>query len=175
MTMKQQVEMPSPGGASLPENRLPLPRSTIDREPNRSIIIRTLAQGMNDYAAAKYFGIARETVRDFRKRHIERINALAQDAADAITGLWATQKAERVATYSQQAEDCQRLIDELHAQAAEYKVPVNGEEIVRLQKSQSRALRSIAEEIGGLPARVQVRFGGEAGKLVLEGVDVAQI
>jgi len=99
-------------------------------------LIKELALGTATHTAlAEKFGVHKDSITAFRKRHAYDIAEAINDAEDEFTGILVAQKAVRLSVYQDQIE-----------QALEHG---NGTLVARL-------LRQVAEEMGHLPSRVQV-------------------
>lgn len=144
-------------------------KGALERPHVRLKLIRQLATGEHSQVdlAARY-GVTQQSISDFAKRHAERIADVASRLDDEFAGLWAADKAARVATYQQQVDD---IADLLGNPEQAVKAGVGYAETVRAAQA---AMRAIADELGQIPARVQVQHSGSL-DVRLNGVDVGQL
>lgn len=152
--------MASPGALERPHVRLQL--------------IKQLAAGDQTRAAlARLHGVSGEAIRQFADRHAPRITELQGKLDDEFAGLWVADKANRLAHYQQQIEDVAAIL-EAEPEIDEGKasrgagVNVSTAELMRVQAS---ALRAIADELGQIPARMQVEHSGSLA-IQINGVDL---
>jgi hypothetical protein len=121
-------------------------------------LIRDIASGeMNRAELAAKYGRALPTIDKVRMRHRTEIAALKQGVVNELDALWIADKANRIAEYQ----------SDVHL--------VNGalEEGLdpKLLRAKHSALRSVAEEMGSLPARVAVQVNTQQVLYQVEGID----
>jgi|ERR1700745_2019787 len=125
-------------------------------------VVRDLALGnfSQDELAEKY-GVSQSAISQFKSRHAVEIAAVAADADDAYAGILIADKQARIAAY-------QAIHDE--ALVPVPKVTPSGKPALRINKETGeieeitevdhraamQALKSVAEEMGQLPTRLQV-------------------
>ena len=156
-------------------------------------------------ALAEEYGVTRQGVSAFATRHRERIEALKADANAALDGLWIADKAERVRAYERDVTLNDSLIDlardiadrasgravvaedALSAgdgdegqavldQAAEDRLAEAAlRDVPKLQGAKHKALRSVAEELGQLPAGTKVEVNDKRVQISIGGVDLADL
>jgi len=131
--------------------------------------MRDLAAGEhNQVELARRYGVTQPAVSAFAKRHAEAIADIVGRLDDEFAGLWAAEKSNRVATLQGQVEQIAETMGDPDAAA---KVGVGAAEMHRVQQ---QALRAIADELGQIPARVQVQHSGQL-DVRLNGVDVGAL
>ena len=119
-------------------------------------LVRALAEGKRQSDLARRFEVPPQTMSDFVKRHRAAIAAVKKDLESEFAGLWSANKAARVASYEDEIMRLQEQIDMILAESDTYRQATDSEALTRLYKSRDRALRSIAEELGALPQRIQM-------------------
>jgi transposase-like protein len=138
----------------------------LERPHVRLKLIRELAKGEHTQAElARRHGVSREAMSKFTQRHAERIADVASKLDDEFAGLWVAEKANRLAVLQHQVE---QIADTMGDPDAAAKAGVGAAEMHRVQQ---QALRAIADELGQIPARVQVQHSGSL-SVQLNGVDV---
>lgn len=129
--------------------------------------MRALAAGEHSQRElGERYGVTQQAISSFAQRHAERIADMVGKLDDEFAGLWVAQKSARIATYQQQIED---IADELDG--GEMRPGVSYAEVVRTQQA---ALRAIADELGQIPARMQVEHSGQL-DVRLNGVDLGAL
>lgn len=93
------------------------------------------------------------TITQFKHRHREQIAEIAANLDDQFAGLWVAKKQNRIGVYQEQIE---RLSDS---------------DDPKLVARTQTALRSVAEELGALPQRVQVQQEKQTVHVVFEDGD----
>lgn len=144
-----------------------MPRAgALERPHVRLKLVRQLAAGehsLTDLAARH--GVTHQAISAFAKRHAELIADVASKLDDEFAGLWVAEKAARLAVLQHQVE---QIADTMGDPEAAAKAGVGAAEMHRVQQ---QALRAIADELGQIPARVQVQHSGSL-NVQLNGVDV---
>lgn len=129
---------------------------SVGRHPwERRQLCRELATGEQTGAAlARKYGVTRQAISAFGKRHAAEIDAIKADLDDEFAGLWVAQKAARLALYQ-----------------ADLEASAGGEYADHYEHIRTRqaGLRAIAEELGQLPPRATVAIVPV--QHILEGVD----
>lgn len=144
--------MAKPGALEVPHVRLQL--------------IRELAKGEQSQAKlARRHGVTPGAMTRFVQRHAERIADVASKLDDEFAGLWVAEKANRLAHLQAQVES---IADTMGDPEAAAKAGVGAAEMYRVQQ---QALRAIADELGQIPAKVQVQHSGQL-DVRLNGVDL---
>lgn len=157
-------------------------------------LIRELAEQKKTQAVlAREYGVSHPSIVSFKQRHKRRIEAVREDLENEFAGLWIADKSARVAHYETTLEqldaqifraldglvDRDSIVEQLRQGVAVEDIEIGvdvSETLVRLMKEKARALRSVAEELGQLPSRVQVNLGaGTSATLKLEGVDLDKL
>lgn len=159
----------------------------------RVALIHELATGGKTHAVlAREYGVGRTGITMFATRYRTQIERAAANLDDEFAALWSASKRARVAEYEQGIETLNGQIElavrgvlrELNAggydpedeDPADDVSAVDVSDVLgRLYRARDRALRSIAEELGQLPSRVQITVGGKSATLRLEGVDTDKI
>ncbi len=106
---------------------------------------------------AMMFDSAKSTIIQFKSRYRVEIEAIAKDLSDEFAGLWIADKKNRIQVYEDQVE------------------LLHGSEDPKAVARTQTALRSVAEELGALPQRLQVQQEKQTVHVVLEGVDNAKL
>ena len=111
-------------------------RRPLENPLTRRKLIRELAttDTLQKEHAAKY-GVSRDAIHDFERRHAEEIAAVRADHLDEFAGLLIAEKQNRLSVYEQ------LLLEAID----------RGERQVAV-----RILRNVAEELGHLPSRMQI-------------------
>jgi hypothetical protein len=127
------------------------PRAPIARKLSKPWIrvklIREIAlSGKTERQLAEEYDCAPSSINEFKKRHAERINAVREDASNEFAGIWIADKAKRIETYMAQVEYIEGKIADGTA----------GEDEAALLRLSQAGLKSVAEEMGQLTARVAV-------------------
>lgn len=121
-------------------------------------LMRLLATGEHSVSdLAVMYESAEGTIRQFRERHKVQIAEIVANMEDQFAGLWIAKKENRIAEYQSQAEKFRDADDP------------------KLVARTQTALRSVAEELGALPQRLQVQQEKQTVHVVLEGVDNAKL
>lgn len=140
-------------------DRFPLSRGHVKLD-----LIRKLAtMEHTDTELAEQYGVAVRSIGRFRDRNMEEIVAVRAQLHDQFAGLWVVDKAKRVAELQADIEQLSELAAMDGADDASDAIP----EYMRLKHS---ALRSVAEEMGQLPARMSIKVEGSI-RHELIGVD----
>jgi transposase-like protein len=127
-------------------------------------LIRALAAGEHSQAElARRHGVSPAAMSQFVRRHAERIAEVASKLDDEFAGLWVAEKAARIAHLQAQVEQIADMLG-----ADDLRVGVSYAEVARTQQ---QALRAIADELGQIPAKVQVQHSGSL-DVRLNGVDL---
>lgn len=126
---------------------------------NRRALMVQLAKGAKTQTQlAGEYGVIQQSISAFAKRHADEIQAIIDNGLDEMTGIALAKKEARLATY-------QELINRLSAGTPKVagkdgrvvKDPETGEVVYEIDAGQiNKALRSMAEELGQLPARVVI-------------------
>jgi hypothetical protein len=142
------------------ESRTKHPRQ-LDREPNRYNLIHSVAAGERVADLARRYEVTTSAICQFKTRHAAEIEQARANIEDKLVGLWAAKKEARVAVYQQQIADVLEMGDTATPES------------VRVAQS---ALKSIAEELGHLSARVAIQ-GDLAVKVnyAVNGVDQSDL
>lgn len=176
------------------EERAGRVRFVLSRPYTRVQLQRELALGQKTQSelAAEY-GVTQSAISQFQQRWRVQIQRYREDMTDEFAGLWAAKKTARVAAYQDavellddqiealetgrmvDADSLRSLLDGEHPDGPIMLTADTSDVLARLLKARDRALRSIAEELGQLPSRVQVTVAGEKATLRLEGVDVDKL
>lgn len=139
----------------------------LERGHVRVNLIREIAAGerpLNDLAA--HYGVSRQAVEAFKKRHATRIAEVATKLDDEFAQLWATRKANRLAELQQDIEDVENLLSDPDTAA---KAGVQWAEVKRIKQA---ALKAIADEMGDIPARKHAVEVSGALNVQLNGVNL---
>lgn len=143
------------------------PAGWLDRGATRLQLIRQIALGNKSLAQLCHeYDVGNGTVEAFAKRHAAEIQAVVDESAAEFTALWIAEKRNRLAEYQQDIEDINEslLSDD-----------VKQSEKTQLFRVKHAALRQVAEELGHLPGRVQIRFEGPRVTYQIVGVDMDKL
>lgn len=97
-------------------------------------------------ALAVKYGVSQPAITQFAQRHVREIERVRENLSDEFAALWVAEKKRRVAVYQ---ADIERIEEKSQKDASS----VADAEIMRVKHS---ALKAVAEELGQLPARVNV-------------------
>lgn len=125
----------------------------------RRQLCRELAAGdVTQAALARKYGITKQAVSAFAKRHAAEIDTIKAQLDDAFAGLWIAAKENRIAQYQADYE-----ASEAHDKAEHF-------EWIRVR---TQIMHQVAEELGQLPPRATLTIMPVVH--VLEGVDPAAL
>ncbi len=142
------------------------PRAPIARKLSRPWIVRKLVRDIalsnkTERVLAEEYDCAPSSINEFKQRHASEINAVREDAENEFAGLWIADKQNRIKVYEEQIEHITDRIEEGRLG----KLAEDEAALLRLVQS---GLKSVAEEMGQLTARVAVQ--GEVGARVTHEV-----
>lgn len=150
----------SPTDAVVPRTRYPLERGNV-----RWKLIHELARGEKPQTVlAEEYGVVQSAISQFRDRHLTEINEVRADIENEFAGLWIADKKRRVAEYQAEIE----LIEEVRGGT------VRNMRDVELSKLKAAVLRAVADELGQIPARMNVSVNHKV-TYVIEGVDMENL
>ncbi len=110
-------------------------------------LIRELAlSGKTQHQIAEEYGVVDSSITEFKQRNADAINQVRENAQDEFAGLWIADKANRIMAYQEQIDAIQRALQDGTV-----------EDVTQLLKVQQAGLKSVAEEMGQLTARVAVQ------------------
>jgi len=131
---------------------------------------------------ARKYGVERAAIGKFAKRYATEIDEVKAQIEDEMAGLWIAMKKARIAEYQQSLEDINDLLAlDLDPETApretadENELVIVGAKLPALLKAKATVLHQVAEEMGQLPARVQVNVNDQRVNYVIEGVDLAAL
>lgn len=137
-------------------------------------IIRDLAEGKSQKSIGRMYGLAQSSVSEFAAKHADEVDEVRGKLEDAYEGLWIADKRRRVAEY-------QDIASEMGEAGRTNEIAADDDEdgnhqrayisTVEARRAQMAALRSVADELGAIPQRVQVEGGTNPVRHILEGVD----
>ncbi len=152
---------------------------SISRQPFRMMAIRMLAEGATQKVVAEHFGVAQPTVSEFASAYRVQIQEVAADLENEFAGLWIAEKAKRIASYMADIETIDRTIEwrmerlkSLGLDLEEIAAAGADPSLIRVKQ---RGLRNVAEEMGHLPARVQIAVTQQSVAYEVVGVDVGDL
>lgn len=150
-------------------------------------LINHLAKGeIKQTELARRYGVTPAAITEFKRRHKDKIADLIAAKMDGMALLWVADKKKRIAEY-------QEALERIEGAEAERKAAVlaamgetlDAEALVSMSeqlkpdpaviRTQAKLLRNIAEELGQLPARLQIEMGETRVRHVLEGVDLDKL
>lgn len=135
----------------------------------RPHVIRDLAAAkMTKVAIAKKYGVGRQAIHEFERRHVDDIRHVRDNIDDAFAGIVFADKANRVQALTDQAR---RILEQLDDPDEAARLNVGRAEMERVAQS---GLRAIAEELGQLPSRMQVQVGGQL-DVQVNGVELGDL
>lgn len=121
-------------------------------------LIQELArQDKTQRALAREYDVAHSSITEFKQRHAAEIAEVRADLENEFAGLWIAQKTQRLAEYQTDAEE----IGDARVQAIvghdEDGEPITAEKVdAALIRAKHAALRAAAEELGQIPAKVNI-------------------
>lgn len=136
-------------------------------------LINDLAAGeLSQEKLAEKYRVSPATITDFKRRFSyeieERARFIREQVGDVTSGLWIADKRNRLASYQEQADILEEAIIKRDGQG--------NKPDVSLMKQLSNTLRSVAEELGDLPSRVQINnTQAESVHYTIEGVDTDKL
>jgi hypothetical protein len=132
-------------GAEQTFERRPMHNRKLEKPWVRIQLIHEIARNeMTERQLAKKYGCAPSAINAFKQRHRGDIDEVRADLENEFSGIWIADKKSRLAVY---ASDVER-IEELEQLGREIDAA--------LTAAKHRALRSVAEEMGHLPNRMNV-------------------
>lgn len=102
---------------------------------------------------AEKYGVTQPAISQFAARHKAEIDEVKDDIENEFAGLWIANKADRLATYQEQAERLAGTDDPACVRAVQ------------------NALRQVAEEMGHIPNRVDVRADVRRTNYLIDGAN----
>lgn len=141
--------------------------------------IRMLAEGVIQQKVADHFGVTQSTVSEFSIKHNVRILEVRGDLENEFAGLWIAEKVKRIAAYQADIEAIDRTTEWKLERLASLGLDV--EEIATagvdpaLVRTKQRGLRNVAEEMGHLPARVQIAVNNQSVAYELHGINTEDL
>lgn len=131
-------------------------------------LIRDLALGNLTFEelAAKY-DHAEVSIRTFARKNKEFIDEVKAAHENEYAGLWIVSKSARIAEYQQDVEE----INEVLARLLDTEQDLNSN-LIRMKHN---ALRSVADELGELPTRVQLQSDNKSVTYHIEGVNPGDV
>lgn len=164
------------------------PRSgKLDRGPRRAQLIRMLAQGDRTRAQlARYFDCDRSSITEFADRWKQEIETAKADIENEFADLWIADKRARLAEYQDDIARIHTMQDRLGEIWAELRQgpDVAKQEVlmaeaealsadaVQWARVKQAALRAAADELGQIPAKMQLMVDQSVTHVVIEGVDL---
>jgi hypothetical protein len=117
-------------------------------------LCRELAVGeKSQVQLAEEYDVAQSSISTFKKRHAERIREIQQNLDNEFAGLWIAEKANRIAEYQADVE------------------MIGSTTKADLLRVKATILKAVSEELGQLPARVNVTVTNPV-TYIVKGVDV---
>lgn len=163
-------------------------RYPLERGWTKWRLIRDLASMDRTKAQlSRAYGVTTSAITQFSQRHAVEIDEVKAAIEDEMAGLWIAQKRARLAEYQQDLEDLAELMaldmdpDTAPREAADPDDPDStivvkvGTDVPAISRARSRILKQVAEEMGHLPARVQVNVNDQRVNYSVEGVDLSQL
>lgn len=134
----------------------------LERGNTRYRLIRAVAQGeRNQLDLAEDFGCTQSAISRFIQRHAGEIMQARNDLLDRFGHLWVADKGARIAELQQIIEDIEALGEDGRTDPEQMRVKL-------------AALRSVAEELGQLPARMVIKHEGTV-RTEIVGADLAAL
>lgn len=142
---------------------------TLERPDRRIKLIRALASEEFPVSQlALQYGVSTSAIYQFRERHADRIADVRRDIANQFAGIALASKVARVETYSQQVLQILQVLED------PTQVAKAGLGFAELARVAQQGMRAIADELGDIPARVQVQHSGSL-EVRINGVDASEI
>ena len=154
----------------------------LERGHVRLAIIRALAAGATQGEMARKYEVSAQAMSLFVRRHADAIDAQRSKLDDEFAALWVASKANRLAEYQAQIDYVAAVLEDDEddpdqpaedGARAPRKAGVNVSTAELLRTAQT-ALKAVADELGQIPARMQVEHSGRV-EVVLNGVDTAAL
>lgn len=121
-------------------------------------------------ALAKKYGVTSAAITLFAQRHKTIIDEMIKDIDNEFAGILIADKAKRIAEYQADVDLVNATVHGTgEGDETDRVEPVADPALLRVKH---RALRQVAEEMGHLPARVNVQVTGQSVTYVVEGVDL---
>lgn len=169
----------------VPRREIRTHRGKLERGHRRTWLIVKIAEGLPYAALAEALDVSDTAVKIFARRHAEEIIAQRQAMHEQLVSLWVAQKIHRLAAMQQDVDDINEVVEGLLAAAQPDANPMDPTEarahpelladLPTWFRTKTLILRAIAEELGQLPARVQVQVAGTVATYRLEGADLDKV
>lgn len=141
----------------------------LERGYVRVKLIRELALGeLTQAELARRYDVSAPAMTKFVQRHAERIAEVASKLDDQFAGIAFADKVNRVAELSADVESIAELLADPETAASA------GVQYAEMVNSKRATLRAIADELGQIPARVQVAHSGSL-DVRINGVDLGAL
>lgn len=132
----------------------------------RQLVVDLALSGKTQIELAEKYGVAQQSVSEFKARHATDIQAVRDDSENEFAGIAIAEKANRLATYLDMLEKALQPVPKVNSKGEiMYGLPdENGERkpIMEIDLAVAQKIqRNVAEELGHLPNRVTL--GGEVG------------
>lgn len=148
-------------------------RRRLDNPGIRDKLIREFAQGRTISELAVVYGTAPSTMSKFRDRWRAEIDSVAAGHAGEFDGLWIADKRARLTVLEGQADRLIELFEERSGgPAPDDTSGTDTEDVVRLSKELRSLMRTVAEELGQMPARLKVQIDAPVLNVRIEGIDL---
>lgn len=122
-------------------------------------LVRELAeQGKPQRLIAEAWGVSQPSISAFAQRNAHVIKQVQDDLDNEMAGLWIAEKRARLAEYE---ADTDAINEHMHKKGLDDK----------LLGAKHRALKNAAEEMGQLPARMNVNIDNRTVEYTIIGVD----
>lgn len=154
-------------------DRIKLPRHPLTRGHIKHKLIHELARDeKTQRVLAREYGVAQSAISQFKTRYATEIAEVRADLENEFAGLWIAQKMRRLAEYQADAEEIgDARVQAIVGQDAEGE-PIAVEKVdTALVRAKHAALRAVAEEMGQIPAKVNITVEPVTVRYEVVGVD----
>lgn len=135
-------------------------------------ICHLLAEGtLTQTQIAERYDVSAHAISNFNRDNRERIAEIRANMADEFAGMWIANKAKRVEVYQESAEWVSTVIEQQATLDPLLLPPI----LPALIRTQHNALKAAAEEMGAIPAKIQIQVQPVQVDYKINGVDIDQV
>lgn len=147
---------------------LRIPRKPLTRGWRLRMLLQELANGeKTQQELAEQFGVTQGRISQVKKKYAEDIAEIQANAEDEFAGLWIARKAARLAELQ---ADVERIDAKILA-----RMDWDQSQVAAFLRAKQAALRAAAEELGQLPAKINLNVGGKVVTYKIDGVDMDEL
>lgn len=134
-------------------------RYDLEQDGTRQALIAAMAAGEPTAALVREYGVTRQALFEFRRRHAAEIEAIVERTADELAEMWVAVKRERVAALMDDLEEAEaRLSASSHAEGESLAL----DDFLALGNFRRANLRAVAEELGQIPNKITAQVEGRS-------------